>query len=112
MKQSIVIRTDLGMGEGKKAAQAAHASLQAYEKAPPDIQREWKEEGMKKIVLKARDESELLELKEEAGRAQLPFALIRDAGHTQIEPGTLTALAVGPGDDERVDRITGHLTLL
>lgn len=112
MKQTIVVRTDLGMGKGKIAAQASHASLKAYEKAGSSAQREWKDGGMKKIVLKAGSKDELLELKEEAGRAGLPVALIRDAGHTQIEPGTLTALGIGPGNEGEVDRVTGHLSLM
>jgi len=53
MKQAIVARADLGMGEGKLAAQVAHASLQAYEEADARTQREWKGSGQKKIVLQA-----------------------------------------------------------
>ena len=57
MKQAIVARADLGMGEGKLAAQVAHASLQAYEEATGGAQREWKGEGQKKIVLQADGEA-------------------------------------------------------
>jgi PTH2 family peptidyl-tRNA hydrolase len=111
MKQAIVARADLGMGEGKLAAQVAHASLQAYEEAPPRDQREWKGSGQKKIVLQATGESELFELAERARVEGLPNAVIRDAGHTQLEPGTATALAVGPAPEEAVDAVTGDLSL-
>ncbi|MFC7200621.1 peptidyl-tRNA hydrolase Pth2 [Halospeciosus flavus] len=111
MKQAIVARSDLGMGEGKLAAQVAHASLSAYENADDDAQRAWKQGGQKKIVLKATGESELQELAEEARRAGVPYALIRDAGHTQLEPGTVTTLAVGPAPENEVDRVTGDLSL-
>lgn len=112
MKQSIVVRRDLGMGRGKTAAQAAHASLEAYLDAGEDAGKEWRGGGMKKIVLAVDSEDELLDLKEEARIEGLPHALITDAGHTQVEPGTRTALAVGPGREEDVDRVTGDLDLL
>ncbi len=112
MKQAIVARTDLGMGTGKLAAQVAHASLKAYEKASADTQRAWKQGGQKKVVLKATDESTLYELAELAKADGLPQAVIRDAGHTQLEPGTSTTLAVGPASERRVDAITGELSLL
>lgn len=112
MKQAIVVRTDLGMGKGKLAAQAAHASLQAYENAHTSTQREWKGSGQKKVVLKIGSESELHELADQARREGLPYAVVTDAGHTQLEPGTVTALAVGPGEANLVDRVTGELKLL
>jgi len=111
MKQAIVARTDLGMGQGKLAAQVAHAALSAYEDADGRTRRAWKGEGQKKVVLKANGESDLFELADKAERAGLPNAIIRDAGHTQLDPGTVTALAVGPGEDEDVDRVTGDLSL-
>ena len=112
MKQAIVARTDIGMGDGKLAAQVAHASLKAYEKAHTKTQREWKDEGQKKVVVKASSESEIHELADQARREGLPHAVVRDAGHTQLEPGTVTALAVGPGEENLVDRVTGELSLL
>jgi len=111
MKQAIVARADIGMGEGKLAAQVAHASLSAYEDADRKTQKAWKGEGQKKVVLKANSESELFELADVAERERLPHSVIRDAGHTQLEPGTATALGVGPGEDEVVDKVTGDLPL-
>ena len=112
MKQAIVARTDVGMGTGKLAAQVAHASLSAYEKADDRVRRAWKSGGQKKVVLKGSSERELYELAEIADHEGVANAVIRDAGHTQLEPGTVTALAVGPDDDELVDRITGEISLL
>ncbi|MFA9515616.1 peptidyl-tRNA hydrolase Pth2 [Halopenitus sp. H-Gu1] len=111
MKQAIVARADLGMGEGKLAAQVAHASLSAYENASRSVQKRWKGDGQKKVVLKGDSESQLFELADTADREGLPYAIVRDAGHTELEPGTVSALAVGPGSEKLVDRVTGDLSL-
>ena len=111
MKQAIVARTDIGMGEGKLAAQVAHASLSAYQDASRRARKKWQGEGQKKVVLKGDSESQLFALADKAETEGLPYAVVRDAGHTQLEPGTVTALAVGPGGDDRVDRVTGDLSL-
>ncbi|MDY6779778.1 MAG: peptidyl-tRNA hydrolase Pth2 [Halobacteria archaeon] len=112
MKQSIVVRTDLGMGTGKLAAQVAHASLLAYHEADEGVRDDWERGGAKKVVLAADDEGHLLELRDEARVSALPHSLVRDAGHTQVEPDTLTALGVGPAEEDLVDGVTGHLDLL
>lgn len=112
MKQTIAVRTDLGMGDGKLAAQVAHASLKAYENADSQVADDWKRTGATKVVVKVGSEDELLQLEREARAANLPHALVRDAGRTQIESGTATALGVGPASDERVDAVTGDLKLL
>ncbi|ELZ47973.1 peptidyl-tRNA hydrolase [Halorubrum californiense DSM 19288] len=111
MKQAIVARTDIGMGEGKLAAQVAHASLSAYQDASERARKKWQGEGQKKVVLKGDSESRLFALADKADKEGLPYAIVRDAGHTQLEPGTVTALAVGPARDDSVDRVTGDLSL-
>jgi PTH2 family peptidyl-tRNA hydrolase len=111
MKQAIVARADLGMGEGKLAAQVAHASLMAVEDADRNAENEWKGSGQKKVVLQADSESELFELADKAEREGVPYTVVRDAGHTQLDPGTASALAVGPARDDLVDKVTGHLSL-
>ncbi|WP_304124562.1 peptidyl-tRNA hydrolase Pth2 [Methanosphaera cuniculi] len=113
MKQAIVMRTDLKMGKGKIAAQACHASLNAYKKADRYDKRKWEHEGQKKVVLKVGSEKELLKLFHEIkNTTSLPCTLITDAGHTQIAPSTRTCIGIGPGPDKEIDSVTGHLKLL
>ncbi len=112
-KQAIIIRTDLGMKKGKIAAQASHASLTSFldaQRKSPRICDEWLP-SQKKVVLKVDTEKELLILFEQVRRL-LPHALIKDAGRTQIEPGSITALAIGPASDADIDRFTSKLKLL
>lgn len=114
LKQVIIIRTDLGMGCGKKCAQAAHASLEAFlkTKQKDDFAAEqWLKQGMPKIVVRADSEKEILELFEKAKRT-MPCALIKDAGRTQIQAGSITALAIGPWPEQEIDKLTKPLKLL
>jgi len=112
MKQVIVVRTDLDMGKGKIAAQTSHASIAALRHAKEEDADEWDSQGMKKIVLKVSSEKELLSIFEQAKNARLPVAIIKDAGLTQIESGSPTAVGIGPAEDEEIDKITGKLKLL
>ncbi|MCE4600041.1 MAG: peptidyl-tRNA hydrolase Pth2 [Desulfurococcales archaeon] len=117
-KQAIVLRRDLDMGRGKAAAQAAHASCEAVFKILDSRNRRWLEwleawrrEGQKKVVLRVEGLEELLELYERARVDGLPASIVVDAGHTQLPPGTRTAVAIGPAPSALVDRITGSLKL-
>ncbi len=112
MKQAIIVRTDLKMGKGKIASQVAHASIAAFLKAGFFKKRKWLKEGMKKVVLKVNSEKDLLEIYEKAKKMKLPAEIIRDAGLTQIKAGSVTAVGIGPDEDEKIDKITGHLKLL
>jgi len=103
------------MGKGKLAAQAAHASLAAAEEAMKKREvwyEEWKSSGQKKVVVKVNSEEELQELYRKAKSAKLPASLIQDRGLTQLEPGTVTCLGIGPGPDDEIDSLTGKLKLL
>jgi len=114
-KQVIVMRFDLKMGKGKIAAQAGHAAVSASEEARKRFQKWWKawlDEGQCKITVKVKSEDELLTLEEEVKENELPYALISDRGLTQLEPGTMTCLAIGPAPSRMVDKITGKLPLL
>jgi PTH2 family peptidyl-tRNA hydrolase len=111
-KQCLILRNDVKMSCGKRCAQAAHASIGAYNNADKALQKAWLSEGQKKVVLKANDERTLYELKVIAERAGVSSSLIQDAGMTEIPPGTITALGLGPARTEDLDKITGTLTLL
>ncbi|NOQ55965.1 MAG: peptidyl-tRNA hydrolase [Nanohaloarchaea archaeon] len=111
MKQAIIIRKDLNLGKGKMAAQASHASLNAYKKASLTNKKIWELQGQKKVVLKIDNEKEMIALFSKAKKEKMKPALIRDAGKTEIPQGTITALAIGPDKDKNIDRITGHLKL-
>ena len=63
-------------------------------------------------MVKVGGERELLELYAKAKDKRLPVAMVRDAGLTEIPPGTLTAVAIGPCPSELVDELTGGLKLL
>jgi len=110
-KQVILVRQDLKLPKGKMAAQASHASVEAVLKSDTLIVEEWRSEGMKKSVLKVKDEKELLEFKKKAGMAKLKNALIRDAGRTFLKKPTITCLGIGPAEEDKIDKITGTLHL-
>ena len=111
-KQVLVLRADLSMSPGKTAAQAAHASLLAHDAAPEEARRAWKRAGAKKVALKVATLKELLRLRDEARALGLPHGLVEDAGHTELPPGTVTALGIGPAEEPQIDRLTGNLSLL
>jgi len=113
-KQAIVIRADLSMKQGKRCSQVAHASVEALEKTKtkfPDWVEEWRNTGTQKVVLKVGSEKELLELFESI-KKEIPTALIRDAGKTQIPSGSKTCIGIGPGPENIINKYTKELKLL
>ena len=114
-KQALIVRSDLGMGKGKIAAQCAHASVQAVLEAQnkaPDALESWMDGGCAKIVLKVTGEAQLHELYVKAKKLKLISVIITDAGHTQIDPGTTTVVAIGPAATRDIDAVTSGLKLL
>jgi len=127
IKQYLIFDKSLGMTHGKCASQLAHASMKVffdrmrYEetyvmddefgKSVVDIykcsmtrdMREWKEGRFTKITLKATDQTEMSKLLELAVEHGAPIACIKDDGKTQVEPGSLTAMAIGPFDTTNPD---------
>ena len=111
-KQVIVVRTDLKMGPGKLSAQVAHASLSSASAAKHAAIDAWESEGSKKVVLKVSDLKELQEIHRKTRTSGIPCYLVKDAGLTEVKPGTTTCLGIGPAKEQDIDKITKHLKLL
>jgi peptidyl-tRNA hydrolase, PTH2 family len=112
-KLALVVRTDLGMGRGKIAAQAAHAAVAAALNnfGAPDFAG-WLRDGQPKVVLKVATGEQLQEVAGQARAAGLPVEVIHDAGRTQVTAGMLTCCAIGPAADDRINAVTAGLSLL
>ena len=100
------------MPTGKTAAQCSHASVEAVHKSSKLILKKWRSGGSKKVILKVKDLLDLLKYQKNAQKAGLKTALIKDAAITFFEEPTITCLAIGPDDAEKIDKITGKLKIL
>lgn len=109
------------MGKGKVAAQCSHATLAAYKESlerNPKYVNDWETFGQAKITVKIDSEEQMysilklrssiffhviiktllrVELQKHARSLGLAAVIIRDAGRTQIAPGSKTVLGIGPG---------------
>lgn len=127
-KQVIVMKkfpkSSGGLRTGKYVAQGAHASLGAvlsiakHEEKGLSIPLDdpyinaWLIGRFKKVTVYVETDEELVRIYTEARAAGLPASLIKDAGLTEFDGvATLTAVGVGPGNPETIDKITGGLPL-
>ncbi|EGD71934.1 MAG: hypothetical protein CSMARM5_0039 [Candidatus Parvarchaeum acidophilus ARMAN-5_'5-way FS'] len=115
IKQVIILRKDLNMGVGKMVAQGAHASLMSFlyvKTQYPDITNEWLSKGETKIVLKINSEEEFESIKSALKISKIPYKVVKDAGQTQVPPGSETAIGIGPYYSDDIDNVTKKLKLL
>jgi peptidyl-tRNA hydrolase, PTH2 family len=114
-KQVIIVRRDVNMGTGKIAAQVAHAAVMGAEKVKVS-RREWFNSwfaaGQPKVVVKVKSVEELIKVRNLAEDLRLPVVQVQDSGLTQIPPGTITCIGIGPAPSEIVDKVTLELKLL
>lgn len=126
-KQVLVMKKfpkDRNMRTGKYCSQSAHASLGALlslgkytgdELIIPlsnPFVRDWLLGRFTKITTYVETDDELIALHDAAKAAGLACSLIQDAGLTEFNGvPTLTAVGIGPADEELINKITGHLKL-
>lgn len=134
-KQVIIMRHDLkDKRRGKDIAQGAHAAMAwltrrlqqsarsgqlgeglaaVYHEVKLSVAESiWVEGNFRKIVCHAPDELALRELQVKAQEAGLEAHLIEDEGRTEFHGvKTVTALAIGPDWDEKIDAVCKGLPL-
>lgn len=114
-KLVVAVRHDLGLSKGKIAVQVAHAAVSctlAAQKTYPKTMEGWLREGQKKVVVKVPGLKEIYQLERMARESDIIHKIITDAGRTEVEPGTITCLGLGPEKDSILDDITGELSLM
>jgi PTH2 family peptidyl-tRNA hydrolase len=121
-KQVIIIRKDLKSRRGKELAQAGHAVMKVFFDRSSVLTNadgtgtmsipltpamlDWVGGLFTKIALSVNSEADLLEIYDQALAAGLPCSLIKDAGLTEYDGPTFTAVAIGPDLVEKIDLIT------
>jgi len=103
---AIFMRADLNMSRGKIAVQAGHAVAHMMKNSTPEAIEAWFTNLQTKIVLCVNSEKELNDLVTRCEANTIPHHLVRDAGKTEIEPGSVTCLAVGIESRKRISKIT------
>ncbi|MHA2340092.1 MAG: peptidyl-tRNA hydrolase [Candidatus Hodarchaeales archaeon] len=103
----IITRGDLKIGKGKLGAQIAHGMVSLMFK--PHRRLEYHNQVLQEQypdleIYSARNVNVLLEMEKEAQKLELNESLIADAGHTQVESGTRTVLALGPAPKFYLER--------
>ncbi len=133
VKQVIIIRKDLHMRRGKEIAQGSHASiafmterLLPHRRMMHELQdgstclhgsfspaeMSWIQGNFRKICVVVNSEEELRKVYQAAKDAGLVAEIIEDSGLTEFGGvPTVTAVAIGPDYDEKIDPVTGHLVL-
>ena len=107
-----IARKDLNLSAGKLAVQCSHAAVSctlAARKTEQRLLERWKANGARKICLQADDLATLQMLAGQAQVANLITHLVKDAGHTEIPPGTITVLGIGPGPRRSIDALVKDL---
>lgn len=125
LKQVIVMRTDLNMRKGKMVVQGSHASSRiatecernwdpdwGYTGENANRFQQWSQGLEKKICVGVGSEQELKSICAQAEAAGLLFELVLDAGLTEFKEPTYTCCAIGPAEEDVINKITGHLKLL
>ena len=113
-KLVIVVRDDIKISPGKMAAQVGHAAVECSMRAKATDAKlfsRWMDEGQRKVVLKVANLPELERIEGMARGAGLIISKIADAGLTEVPPGTVTCVGIGPSKETDIDRITGNLKL-
>ncbi len=108
---ALIVRTDLDMSRGKIVAQAAHAAVEVALKARGTAMFErWRQAGSRKISLVAPNLETLDDISSKSAHGIVSH-IVKDAGHTEIPPGSVTVLGL-LGPRHSIDFLISDLDLL
>jgi len=124
-KQVLVMKKfPKGLRHGKYVAQGSHASVGALLSIGSMVDdkfvipltdpfvKEWIVGNFRKVAVYVDTDEQLVEIYKEAQKAGLPCSIIKDSGLTEFNGvPTLTAVGIGPGNEDEINKITGHLKL-
>ena len=108
----LIARHDLKMSAGKLADQCSHAAVSCTlnaRKSHARLVERWMNAGGRKICLRVDDLAAIQRLAGQAQVAGLVTYLVKDAGHTEVPPGTITVLGIGPGPRRAIDALVSDL---
>ena len=111
----LIARHDLKMSAGKLAVQCSHAAVSCTlnaRKSHARLVERWMNAGWRKICLRVDDLAAIQRLAGQAQVAGLVTYLVKDAGHTEVPPGTITVLGIGPGPRRAIDALVSDLSLI
>lgn len=124
LRQSIIIRTDLGFPVGLLTAQIAHAHMEFIRKRLIDgkeltfDEKEWLKSPYL-FVHEAKNQETLLHYMEEAEKQKVHCEGWRDTVYIKMSdtqmrafPDVLVAASFGPTDSDRIKAVIGDLPLL
>lgn len=105
---TILVVANLGMSTGKIAAQVSHATVGATRELSAG--HPWLL-SQKTVILAVANSLELDVFCEKAEKNGIKSYVVVDAGKTQVDPGTVTCAALGPGPTETIKYVTKYLRL-
>ncbi|CAH1391561.1 unnamed protein product [Nezara viridula] len=111
----MVVRTDILKNKTQTAIHCSRAALECFKKAKlkyPDAVNIWEKNSQPKIALKLdkNENEEMLCLHRKAERLGLVSVQILE--ENSYQKNDIAVLGIGPGSEELVNEVTGHLKLL
>ncbi len=97
----VVLRTDIHMGKGKFSVQTAHAIVSLLS----ERNLKWDFNNKSIEIWTVKNEQDLLGIYRQIEKLKINCSLIRDAGKTQLDPGTKTAVGIGPINEAIFEKI-------
>ncbi|KRH94850.1 Peptidyl-tRNA hydrolase [Pseudoloma neurophilia] len=117
----LIINNDLKMSKGKILSQVCHLISEIFTtflKEHVGVIKDWKKKGEAKIVLKASFQNikDIIKNVENYNNlidknSQLKITRIHDAGRTQVAPGSLTVISIGPCEKEIASKFVADLKM-